>query len=36
MDGLADLNNELKILQRGLSAPIGFLPKRIIDIVLAL
>jgi exopolysaccharide production protein ExoY len=36
MDGLADLNNELEIAQRDLSAPIGVLPKRIIDIVLAL
>lgn len=39
MDGLADLNNELKIAQiaqSDLSAPIGFLPKRIIDIALAL
>jgi exopolysaccharide production protein ExoY len=36
MGGLADLNNELKIARRDLSAPIGFLPKRIIDIVLAL
>ena len=36
MDGLADLNNELKFAQRDLSAPIGVLPKRIIDIALAL
>ena len=36
MDGLADLNSELKIARSDLSAPIGFLPKRIIDIVLAL
>jgi len=36
MDGLADLNSELKIARSDLSAPIGFLPKRTIDIVLAL
>ena len=36
MDGLAGLNNELEIARRDLSAPIGVLPKRIIDIALAL
>lgn len=36
MDGLAGLNNEVEIARRDLSAPIGVLPKRIIDIALAL
>ena len=36
MDGLAGLDNELEIARRDLSAPIGVLPKRIIDIALAL
>jgi exopolysaccharide production protein ExoY len=36
MDGLAGLNNELEIARRDRSAPIGVLPKRIIDIALAL
>lgn len=36
MDGLAGLNNKLEIARRDLSAPIGVLPKRIIDIALAL
>ena len=35
MDGLADLN-QLEIARRDRSQPIGYLPKRIIDIVLAL
>jgi exopolysaccharide production protein ExoY len=36
MDGLADLNNQLEITRSDRSGPIGVLPKRIIDIVLAL
>ena len=36
MDGLAGLDNEVEIARRDLSAPIGVLPKRIIDIALAL
>lgn len=36
MDGLANLNNQVEIARSDLSAPIGFLPKRIIDITLAL
>jgi hypothetical protein len=35
MDGLADLN-QLEIARRDRSQPIGYLPKRMIDIVLAL
>ena len=36
MDDLAGLDNEVEIARRDLSAPIGVLPKRIIDIALAL
>ena len=36
MDGVADLNDRLEIAPSDLSAPIGHVPKRIIDIVLAL
>jgi exopolysaccharide production protein ExoY len=36
MDGLAGLDNKVEIARRDLSAPIGVLPKRIIDIALAL